>query len=119
MPLCVVEDSAVLAAQLCRLLASLGKSAVQVEVAAALATCRAEDAVFVSLQLRGDNGFRLLRELHARGVRSLIAISASGRASDRCWALRAGARQLLFRPLDLAGVEACLAGLQLEGSGHV
>src|SRR5690606_24523420 len=94
-----------------------GTSAVQLHPREARAPgCTGDDAVFVSLQLRDDNGFRLLRELYASGCRKLVAVSASGRASDQAWAERAGACHVLFRPLEPAAVETCLAALYPERS---
>lgn len=115
----VIEDSAVLAAQLCRLLEQHGASASCLPPECDLAQVQASDeAVFLSLHLRGGNAFRLLRALQARGCRNLVAISGSGRKAEGYWAERAGAAVVLCRPLDSTVLADCLKQLHSRRALH-
>ena len=116
----VIDDSDVLAGQLCSLLHELGwQTARHSPLADPAGIGAGESPVFVSLQLRGTNAFRLLRMLHAQGCHGLVAISGSGLASERIWAERAGAARVLCRPLRSPALASCLAQLQSRCDVHV
>lgn len=110
---CVIDDSPVLAAQLSALLATQGISSEWVKPSAVGSSLPAgTELVFVALQLRADNGFRLLRQLADSSACQLVGVSGSGRQSDVCWAGLAGAAVVLERPLEQGKLAACLQSLR-------
>lgn len=109
----IINDSMILARHLQGMLALLD---VQASIMSARSDLLAEaakmDLVFLELQLDHANGFQLLRALVAVTTCPLVLVSGTGRASDQCWGLRAGAAAVLQRPLDL---QKLCQGLQQVG----
>jgi len=104
----VVDDSPLLAARLQQMLATLGLVATTVhEPDAAPALAVGVALAFIEIQLLHDNGFQLARQVRAAGCQ-VVLLSGSGRATDLQWGLRAGARAVLTRPLQLKALHATL-----------
>lgn len=115
----VLDDSPVLAGQLCNLLAAQGVKSAWLQPGAFSLPLPADiELVFVALQLRADNGFRLLRQLAVHSSCQLVGISDSGRQSDFCWAALAGAVIVLDRPLQRDKLAACLRTLVPVAAGN-
>lgn len=116
----IIEDSAVLSAQLCELLEDCGITVAGVSPDAPPSEAvTGRDLVLVSLQLREGGAFQLLRALRACGLRRTVAICSSGREAECRWAERAGAQLVLRRPLTRVVLEQTLARLGEEQAVHV
>jgi len=108
----VVDDSPLLAAQLQQMLATFALLETTVHAPDAAPVLAAGVTVaFIEIQLLHDNGFQLARQLRAAAGCHVVLLSGSGRVTDLQWGLRAGARAVLTRPLQMPALRQTLTDL--------
>lgn len=113
----VVDDSATDRHVLAEILAGAGYTPVAVasaeEAHARIAAAR-PDAILMDIVMPGKNGFEATREL-ARGDSThdipVIVCTSKSQPTDRIWALRQGAREVLVKPIRPADLLDALARL--------
>ncbi len=113
----VVDDSATDRHVLTGILAAGGYTAVAVasaEEAQARIAAERPDAILMDIVMPGKNGFEATREL-ARGDATrdipIIVCTSKSQPTDRIWALRQGAREVLVKPIRPADLLAAIARL--------
>lgn len=78
----------------------------------------AADLVFIELVQAQGNGFRVLRRLAECGRVPVVLVSGTGRDTDRIWGRRAGAADVLRRPLTIDSLRRTLKHLHLPAKGE-
>jgi twitching motility two-component system response regulator PilH len=113
----VVDDSATDRHVLTEMLAAGGYTPVAVasaEEAQARIAAERPDAILMDIVMPGKNGFEATREL-ARGDAThdipVIVCTSKSQPTDRIWALRQGAREVLVKPIRPADLLAAIARL--------
>jgi len=102
----VVDDSATDRHILAEMLAGGGyvvSAVASAEEAQARVPAERPDAILMDIVMPGKNGFEATRELRAsdatRGIPVIVCTSKS-QPTDRIWALRQGARDVLVKPVQ-------------------
>jgi twitching motility two-component system response regulator PilH len=113
----VVDDSATDRHVLCGILAAGGYTAIaatSAEDAQARIAAERPDAILMDIVMPGKNGFEATREL-ARGTATqdipIIVCTSKSQPTDRIWALRQGAREVLVKPIRPADLLDAIARL--------
>jgi len=113
----VVDDSATDRHVLAEILAAGGYVAIPVasaEEAQARITAERPDAILMDVVMPGKNGFEATREL-TRGPAThdipVIVCTSKSQPTDRIWALRQGAREVLVKPIRQEDLLDALARL--------
>lgn len=108
----IVDDSPFLAAHLSCLLLTLGVEARVPAHSAELRTLAPRAAViFVELELFHASGFEVMRAMAPDCSCPMVLLTGTGRKTDRQWALRAGARAVLTRPVKAEALRRTLEQL--------
>jgi twitching motility two-component system response regulator PilH len=113
----VVDDSATDRHVLAEILAAGGYVAIPVasaEDAQARIAAERPDAILMDIVMPGKNGFEATREL-TRGPAThdipVIVCTSKSQPTDRIWALRQGAREVLVKPIRQEDLLSALARL--------
>jgi twitching motility two-component system response regulator PilH len=113
----VVDDSATDRHVLSEMLASAGYAVIAVASAEEAQTrLKAErpDAILMDIVMPGMNGFEATRELQRSDATRdipIVVCTSKSQPTDRIWALRQGAREVLVKPVQRAHLLETLARL--------
>jgi twitching motility two-component system response regulator PilH len=113
----VVDDSATDRHLLSEMLASGGYTVIAVasaEEAQQRLTHERPDAIVMDILMPGKNGFEATRELardEATRDIPIVVCTSKSQPTDRIWALRQGAREVLVKPVQREALLQAIAGL--------
>ena len=121
MRILLVEDERNLSSAVCRLLAREHIVADPVYTGPEGLDCALSggyDAIILDVMLPGMDGFAILEQLRAEGIRTpVMMLTARGDLQDRVRGLSAGADYYLPKPFQMEELIACLRAITRRGDG--